>query len=667
MCRTLSSLFDHFRPPALQCWVGSEFINHKNQYIKVTLNESNAFRHFRKNFVQRQQLVNIRYGICIWIGTLATSALPFAVQAAENNFQPTEGNWSDPTSWTLGIPALGDTVYIDGHAIITGGEQAASESASLGFAPGRNGKVSVSGAGSVWDSTLQIAIGEHGTGHLEVIDGGKVTTQNLLLGFETGSSGTLTISGPGSESSSTYIYVGESGAGVMNIADGGKFTADYGEQGFQTGSSGTVTVSGAGSSLTTGDWTLGQYGTGVMNIGAAANQAAKQAGSINMDFIVIGGQSTGSGTLVFNHTDAAYAFAPRLSSGSGEATIQHLAGTTILTANSSRFLGRTDISGGTLRVESGLGGAITVKRGGTLSGTGSIGDIGGMGSSLSIESGGRHVPGEPTGSQAIYGDYTNHGTLVVAGTSATMGKLDVTGVIDITGATLELQLSPKDRAGWQPLTGPFTLIDNQGFDAIVGTFADVKYDLLFLTPTLNYAAGDDRNDLTVSFALKQVPVNPGGPTDPGGPTNPGGSTDPSGPTDPGTRPIKFSSVANTANQTVAADAIGSLDPNNAVWSAIATMSNADVARAAFDQLSGDSFASLKGALISDSHYIRNAGNTRLRGGRDELAEHGRLVWGSLVGGWVHRQAMATRPASPVSLAACWPVPMRKLGIGRSAS
>ena len=70
-------------------------------------------------------------------------------------------------------------------------------------------------------------------------------------------------------------------------------------------------------------------------------------------------------------------------------------------------------------------------------------------------------------------------------------------------------------------------------------------------------------------------------------------------------------AGSTANQCAAADAVQSSAPS-ALFSAILHLTDEDVARAAFDQLSGDMHASAKGMLLQDSGFVRDAANDRLR-------------------------------------------------------
>jgi outer membrane autotransporter protein len=80
-----------------------------------------------------------------------------------------------------------------------------------------------------------------------------------------------------------------------------------------------------------------------LNIGAGAGETAAAAGTMTAGSLTFG---DGDGSLVFNHTDGAYAFATNIS---GKGTIAAHAGTTTLTGNNSAFTGSTVVNGGTLR------------------------------------------------------------------------------------------------------------------------------------------------------------------------------------------------------------------------------------------------------------------------------------------------------------------------------
>src|SRR5690606_2053851 len=89
-------------------------------------------------------------------------------------------------------------------------------------------------------------------------------------------------------------------------------------------------------------WGAGSIGA--LNIGAAAGETAVAAGTLDADEVQFG---PGTGLLQFNHTNTDYTFASAIT---GLGAIDHAAGTTAMTGDSSGFTGMTTVSGGTLLV-----------------------------------------------------------------------------------------------------------------------------------------------------------------------------------------------------------------------------------------------------------------------------------------------------------------------------
>ncbi|KQW86263.1 hypothetical protein ASC89_00880 [Devosia sp. Root413D1] len=255
------------------------------------------------------------------------------------------------------------------------------------------------------------------------------------------------------------------------------------------------------------------------------------------------------------------------------------ASTWTLTGDGAAFAGTTTASGGKLVVNGHLGGAIQIASGGQLGGTGTLGTAG---STVTIAAGGVHAPGNSIGTQIIAGNYVNHGTLSVEAEPTGADKLVVADTVDISGATLELLLSPATASSWDIFNGPFTLIDKQSAGAVTGMFGSVTQNLLFLDATLDYAGGDG-NDVTLELQRND---------------------------------IAFAELGSTPNQVATAAAIDTLGGGNPVWTSIALTGDEDVVRASFDALSGELHASLKSALIEDSRFVRDAMNDRLRSAFD---------------------------------------------------
>ena len=90
---------------------------------------------------------------------------------------------------------------------------------------------------------------------------------------------------------------------------------------------------------------------GTLNIGSDVGPAVA-AGTLNASSVVFG---AGTGTLNFSHTSTGYNFGAAMSSGTGSATINQLAGITNLTGDSSAFSGTTNVTGDTLGVTGSTG------------------------------------------------------------------------------------------------------------------------------------------------------------------------------------------------------------------------------------------------------------------------------------------------------------------------
>lgn len=250
------------------------------------------------------------------------------------------------------------------------------------------------------------------------------------------------------------------------------------------------------------------------------------------------------------------------------------------------------------------------------------GILGGHGSIIGnvTNNNGRIAPGNSIGVTTITGNYSGTGVLeieVEGNVDASLAQADqlvVTGDVDVSGTTLELVMTPNDSTQWDVApTGPFIILDNQGTNAITGTFTDVQdiNDLLFLDETLDYAAGDG-NDISLTLTRNDV---------------------------------TFEIDGGSVNQTAVGAVIGSMDTSNAVYNAVvmSTSSEAEAA-AAYDSLSGEINASARGALIEDSRFARTAVNDRLyeasagdaaRVGSDTNTEKlgGLALWSQAFGSW----------------------------------
>ncbi|WP_244283459.1 autotransporter domain-containing protein [Pseudovibrio sp. Tun.PSC04-5.I4] len=257
-------------------------------------------------------------------------------------------------------------------------------------------------------------------------------------------------------------------------------------------------------------------------------------------------------------------------------------GALVLDATSNTISGGTSVQNGSLIVGSTSGMSavqlisdVTVENSAVLGGHGTIiGDV--------TNNNGRIAPGNSIGTTTITGSYSGVGSLEieVEGDTKLADKLVVNGTVDVSGTALDLVLTPAGKADWSvDPTGPFIIVENDGTDAITGTFASVSDNLLFIDTTLDYAAGTNNNDIELTLTRNDV---------------------------------EFASSARTVNQKASGSAVQNLGSGNAVYNAlIATVSDEAAAQAAFDSLSGEINASARSILIENSRFVRNAVNDRL--------------------------------------------------------
>lgn len=356
------------------------------------------------------------------------------------------------------------------------------------------------------------------------------------------------------------VFYGHSDGGTATLVNEAGGTLDF--QGSSQAQDATV-VNGAGGSV------LVRFPDqdSVLDVGSLSGDGAIQIddsqlslGALGHDD-VIGGVISGNGSLT--------------KTGTGKLTLN----------GQNSYAGPTTVGTGTLVVgdashgDASLAGDVTVDSGARLGG---IGTIGGNVTIL-----GTHGVGNSIGVQTVGGNYVNHGIFEVETTPSGADKLIVGGTVDISGATLNLVLTPATAESWNLRNGPYTIIQNNGAADVAGTFASVGNlnDLLFLDHLINYKGGDG-NDITLTLARNDVAV---------------------------------ANVATTGNQIATAGALDRLGEGNALASAMLLMTDEDAARLALDAASGEVHASAKGMLIEDSRFVADAATARVRAAMGDVA------------------------------------------------
>jgi outer membrane autotransporter protein len=287
-----------------------------------------------------------------------------------------DGAGSKVTSARLVVGGAGTgTMVIQNGGVLTT-TNAAPAAGDIADQPGGTGSVTVTGAGSAWNSAGSVGIGQQGNGTLNILNGGKVTaaagvpaSPTAIANVGSGSVGRVLVDGAGSSFTIGGDFeVANQGTGNLTVSNGGAVSATQNSFiGFSATGVGTATVTGAGSAWTTsstlavgvggrGTLTIADNGqvsaaattiaqnagsTGTLNIGAAAGSAAAAPGTLNTPTVAFG---SGSGQIVFNHTSNSYTFAPAIS---GTGAVDAYSGTTIMTG-ASTYAGPTTVHAGTL-------------------------------------------------------------------------------------------------------------------------------------------------------------------------------------------------------------------------------------------------------------------------------------------------------------------------------
>lgn len=485
----------------------------------------------------------------------------------------------------LGAAANG--VTLNGGALRVTGAGYATTSRGLTLASG--GAVDIADASNtfVWNGAIagSGALEKRGAGTLELdqantYTGGTLVTQGTLRMGDSGAIG----SGALSLASGTTLDLGANPLALTNavtVAGTSTVNVDAGGTSMLSGviadgtSAGGIAKTGAGELLVTGNNTYTGTTTiadGTLHVGNGGTQGA------------IVGNVVDHGVLLLDRSDdVTYGAAL-----SGDGAFRKLGGGTLhLTGDSSPFTGATDIAAGTLQLDGALGGDLTMASGSVLTGAGSAGNAT-LASGAEISPGGQGVPATLT----FKGDLT-----LAAGSRYTLDvtdaglsdRLTVAGHATLGGGTV-VALGTSNN--WTTGT-TYNILSAAG--GVSGTFAGVSSNLAFVTPVLNYTA----DDVMLVLTRNATP---------------------------------FPDVAATHNQRETAEGIQAFMPGVPLYDSILPLDAAD-ARAAFDSLSGEIYASTRTAIADDQRYQRDAINNHLLNNDASAAGDGVSAWTSVWGHW----------------------------------
>lgn len=282
---------------------------------------------------------------------------------------------------------------------------------------GNTGTVTVTGPSTTWTNTLIMVVGDSGPGFVTISDGATVNT--ALTGIGRITPGTAIVTGAGTSWTAERFLVGSS-AGSVTVSDGASLiTLGEARIGYSESYNGTVTVTGAGSSWDAPSLIVGERGTGTLTV---HNGGIVRANALALN------DSDGTGTLNIGAAagDAAAAAGvidTAVVSDTADATPGTGTGTLQFNTTGTTYFTRDGTATGTgVNTTGNIALVITA---GTNIVTGSLAHTGGTtinGGTLQIGTGG-------TGG-SISGDITNNATLRFSGSAAS----SVGGTISGTGS-----------------------------------------------------------------------------------------------------------------------------------------------------------------------------------------------------------------------------------------
>ena len=286
--------------------------------------------------------------------------------------------------------------------------------------------------------------------------------------------------------------------------------------------------------------------------------------------------------------------------GPGGGALVKIGTGTLTLSGANTYSGGTTVNAGVLLVNGSVLGPVMVGQGGTLGGTGTVGDT---------TVAGRLSPGNSPGTLTVVGNlgFTPTGVYVAEIEPAANDLTIVTGTASLAG-TLHLVATPG-----VALDTPRTILTAATLSGAFAGLTSNRGSAPFLAWSVAYTPAN------VSVVLYKTQG--------------------------------FAAVGRTRNQIATAGGADSLG-SGPLYQAILFSPSLEDALAAFDLLSGDVHASAQGALVEDSSLVRDAATARIRAAfeatstenlpvmaygndvRSEAAEPSRLaLWGQAIGGW----------------------------------
>jgi len=448
------------------------------------------------------------------------------------------------------------TATVDGIQLLFGGTVTNYQGASVtttgsgvnGISVGQGASRTVINSGTIHADGAGFATGV-------LVQGGASTVTNNATGVITGGFNGVFAS---SSSPLTFTNAGSitSVRGAAVEGDGGGTYVNTGT--IQSTNSDGMQVKGANPGIVTNSGTIGSAGAGraIAFSGASAHTLNLLTGSV-LNGNVQGGTGTDNLVLQGTGTESIAKFLS-FETLSMQGSNWALTGTGAFTTS-------TTVTGGVLRINGQLTTpTVTVNAGGTIGGSGTI--------ISNVTVNGNVAPGNSIGTLNVVGPYTQ-----AAGSTYTVevnpaGQSDlisVTGTATIqAGAGVNVVGAP----GFYTLGQRYTILTATG--GVTGQYTTLTDNL----PFVDFGLASNANNIFLDVTRSSV---------------------------------SFQEIAQTRNQRASASGAEALGAGNKIFDSV-VMLDAPNARRAFDLLSGEIHASVAGAVIEDSRFIRDAVGGRLR-------------------------------------------------------
>ena len=377
-----------------------------------------------------------------------------------------------------GVLVLGGANTYTGATTINAGTISLAADVALGAAPGAPTPGKIVFAGGTLRSTASFTLAGNrgislsGAGTISTDPATTLTYGGIIAGagsLAKAGTGTLLLSGVNTYTGATTISAGTLRLGTTN----------------SIGSASAVTVA-AGATFD-----LGGFSDVIGSLAGAGTVTSSVAGAV---------------TLTAGGNSVTTAFSGLVQNGSGTVALTKTGTGTLTLSGANTYSGTTTVSAGTLLVNGAQSTSAVSLNGGTLGGTGTVGAITSTAGGGSVSPG---VAGPGTLSSASVNWSSGAPSFAVQlnGTTAGSGydQLNVTGTVDLTGASLSGTM------GFTPPTGAtFTLINNDGADAIVGSFAGLPEGATVTFSgqafKISYVGGSG-NDVVLSAAKPNLALN----------------------------------------------------------------------------------------------------------------------------------------------------------------